>query len=95
MAETAVESIESKLSSDYDGSYKSELIQNLENHRDKFATAKQGLLPPEEYDILEKMEGAVSAAITVIKAVKPAEAGTAPAQTDNESIPSSAHLYSI
>ena len=92
---TVLKSVESKLSSDYDGSYKSELIQMLENHRDEFATAKQGLLPPEEYDLLEKMEGAVSAAITVIEGIKPAEAGTAPSQTENESIPTTAHLYSV
>lgn len=95
MSESFYTEIESKIASDHDGSYKAQLIQKLEEHRDEFAYAKQGMLPPDEYDVMEKMERAVSAAITFIESIEPGTNPTATTETDQESFTSNTYMFSI
>lgn len=70
--------VETKLSSDHDGSYRELLIQELESYRDEFAFAKQGLLPPDEYEVAEAMADALEAAITIVKALNLLKTDTVP-----------------
>ena len=65
---------EAQLSSDQDGSYKGQLIPLLEKYRDEFVFARQGFLPPEEYEVTVHMEGAVEAAMAVVKVYEPRSA---------------------
>jgi hypothetical protein len=62
---------EVKLSTDQDGSYRSQLMARLERYRDEFALARQGLLPPEEYQVAEEMEAAVAAALDIVSTYEP------------------------
>ncbi|MEJ2643246.1 MAG: hypothetical protein P8010_27215 [Desulfosarcinaceae bacterium] len=48
------------------------LVARLEKYRDEFALARQGLLPPEEYQVAEEMEAAVAAAVAIVRAYEPA-----------------------
>jgi hypothetical protein len=64
---------ETKLAADQDGSYRARLIDRLEAYRDEFALARQGLLPPDEYQIAEEMEAAITAALEIINAYQPAK----------------------
>lgn len=73
---------EDKLIADEDGSYKAQLIQLLENYRDDFAFARQGFLPPEEYEVAEQMELAINVALEIIKRYKKDDDITY--QTNNE-----------
>jgi hypothetical protein len=86
MSESILLNVESKLASDHDGSYKARLIKKLEVYRDGFATAKQGLLPPDDYDVVYQMEAAVSAAIAVVEAIKPADTDNVPDEASPEVI---------
>jgi hypothetical protein len=58
---------EKKLAADPDGAYRAQLIGLLEKFRDEFALAKQGLLPPDEYQVADNMEAAVTAALAVVR----------------------------
>jgi hypothetical protein len=87
--------IETKVASDHDGSYKAQLIQKFEGHRDEFAYAKLGMLPPDEYDVMDKMERVVSAAITFIEGIEPGTNQTATAETDQESFAANNYMFSI
>jgi hypothetical protein len=62
---------EAKLAADQDGSYRARLVARLEKYRDDFALARQGLLPPEEYQVAEEMEAAVAAALAIVRAYEP------------------------
>lgn len=69
---------ENKLAADHDGSYKAQLITELEKYRDEFALARQGFLPPDEHKVAEEMEAAVTAALTIINVYEPAKSDSAP-----------------
>lgn len=62
---------EAKLTTDSDGSYKAQLIALVEKHRDEFAFARQGFLPPDEYEVAVQMESAVEAALAIIRDYEP------------------------
>ena len=68
---------EAKLAADQDGSYRARLLARLEKYRDDFALARQGLLPPEEYQAAEEMEAALSAALAIVRAYEPVKSATA------------------
>ena len=63
---TMLESMD-RLNSDHDGSYRAQIISKLEKYRDKFALAKQGLLPPDDFEVVDHLENALNSAITVVK----------------------------
>ena len=65
---------EAQLKADHDGSYRTQLIEFLNERREQFATARQGFLPPEEYDVAESMETALAAALAIIRDHQPADA---------------------
>lgn len=75
--------VETKLSSDRDGSYRELLIQELESYKGEFAFAKQGLLPPDEHEVVEGMANALEAAVTIVKALDLLKTDTA---RDEESL---------
>jgi hypothetical protein len=62
---------EAKLKADQDGSYRTQLMEFLNERREQFATARQGFLPPEEYDVAESMETALAAALAIIRDHQP------------------------
>ena len=68
---------EAKLAADQDGSYRARLLARLEQYRDDFALARQGLLPPEEYQAAEEMEAALSAALAIVRVYQPAKGAPA------------------
>jgi hypothetical protein len=74
---------ETKLAADQDGSYRQQLVKCLEQYRDEFALSRQGLLPPEEYLVAEEMEAAITAALAIINAYKPAENVSGPTADGN------------
>jgi hypothetical protein len=68
---------EAKLAADQDGTYRARLVAQLEEYRDNFSLARQGLLPPEEYQVAEEMEAALSAALTIVRAYEPVKSAPA------------------
>jgi hypothetical protein len=73
MPKTIFLDAEKKLKKDHNGSYRAQLIHELEKQRDEFASAKQVLLPPEEYDLADALETAVNTAIDIIRDYKAVE----------------------
>ena len=71
MTDSLMKDAEARLASDADGSYKSRLIELLENYENEFAQSKQGFLPPDEYEVAEHLEVAVKAAISIVKTYEP------------------------
>jgi hypothetical protein len=71
MTDSLMKNAEARLGSDDDGSYKARLIELLEKHENEFVQSKQGFLPPDEYEIVEHLEVAVKAAISIVKAYEP------------------------
>jgi hypothetical protein len=63
---TMLESMD-KLDSDHDGSYRTQIISQLEKYRDEFAVAKQGLLPPDDFEVVDHLEKAIRSAISIVK----------------------------
>ena len=68
MPESTKLDAEARLSADQDGTYKAQLLETLEKHRDDIAFQQQGFLPPDEYEVVEYMAKAVDAALAVIGA---------------------------
>jgi ferritin-like protein len=73
MTDSLMKNAETRLASDADGSYKARLIELLEDYENEFAQSKQGFLPPDAYDVVEHLEVAVKAAISIVKAYEPDE----------------------
>lgn len=67
MANLLLLDAEDKLQSDQDGIYKNQLMELLNKCRDHFAIARQGFLPPEEYNMAASMEAALDAALAIIR----------------------------
>jgi hypothetical protein len=71
MTDSLMKDAEARLASDADGSYKAQLIELMEKYENEFAQSKQGFLPPDEYEVVEHLEVAVKAAISIVKAFDP------------------------
>ena len=63
--------LETRLADDVDGSYKAQLISLLESHQDEFASARQGFLPSDAYEVATRMEKAMQAASSFIRDYEP------------------------
>jgi hypothetical protein len=86
---------ESKLKTDHDGSYKAQLIQRLEEYRDEFSFKKQELLPPDDNELLDKMENAVNSAMEIIKVTNPAETDDSSAVEENQELEAPPTMISV
>lgn len=60
-----------KLEADREGTYKAQLTALVEKYHGEFAFAKQGFLPPDEYEVAVHMESAVEAALSIIRDYEP------------------------
>jgi hypothetical protein len=83
MSESKQLDAEARMAADYDGTYKTELIETLEKHRDAIAFQRQGFLPPDEYQVVEHMAQAVDAALNFIGTYKPGKGGENEMVEDN------------
>ena len=63
--------VEAQLAADSDGTYKKQLMEVLKGYKDQLDSSKQKLLKPEEHNVVEHLDRAVDAALSVISKCGP------------------------
>lgn len=71
MSDSTLLDAEARLTEDHDGSYRAALMGTLKKFRDEFAFSRQALLPPDEHEIVEKMECALESALAIVRDYEP------------------------
>ena len=75
MAEFLEKNIEAQLKADADGTFKNKLIDVLNGYKSELEYHRQQLLRPDEHIIVEHLNRAVEAALSVISSCGPVKSG--------------------